>query len=134
MFENLTDKLQRAFKNLRGQGKLTEEHLDVALAQIREAIKPLHLGQYSRGVFASAFAPCNFVVRFVALSFQALDGGDGFAAFLIQRAESGDIERRAAVARHLLEQFQMIAKITQVMHVSRKHTAKHGRDKAAEKG
>jgi signal recognition particle subunit SRP54 len=38
MFETLTDKLQRAFKNLRGQGKLTEEHLDAALAQIREAL------------------------------------------------------------------------------------------------
>ncbi len=38
MFENLTEKLQRAFKNLRGQGKLTEEHLDAALAQIREAL------------------------------------------------------------------------------------------------
>jgi signal recognition particle subunit SRP54 len=38
MFENLTDKLQRVFKNLRGQGKLTEEHLDQALAGIREAL------------------------------------------------------------------------------------------------
>lgn len=38
MFENLTEKLQRTFKNLRGQGKLTEEHLDVALAEIREAL------------------------------------------------------------------------------------------------
>ncbi len=38
MFENLTDKLQRAFKNLRGHGKLTEEHLDAALAEIREAL------------------------------------------------------------------------------------------------
>ncbi|HET9399510.1 MAG TPA: signal recognition particle protein [Candidatus Acidoferrales bacterium] len=38
MFENLTDKLQRAFKNLRGQGKLTEEHLDAALGEIREAL------------------------------------------------------------------------------------------------
>src|SRR5271170_5816839 len=38
MFENLTDKLQRAFKNLRGQGKLTQEHLDAALAEIREAL------------------------------------------------------------------------------------------------
>src|ERR1700684_2398319 len=38
MFENLTDKLQRAFKNLRGQGKLTEEHLGIALAEIRESI------------------------------------------------------------------------------------------------
>ena len=38
MFENLTDKLQRVFKNLRGQGKLTDEHLDAALAGIREAL------------------------------------------------------------------------------------------------
>jgi signal recognition particle subunit SRP54 len=38
MFESLTDKLQRVFKNLRGQGKLSEEHLDEALAGIREAL------------------------------------------------------------------------------------------------
>ena len=38
MFENLTEKLQRTFKNLRGQGKLTEEHLDAALAEIRAAL------------------------------------------------------------------------------------------------
>src|SRR5271166_1647243 len=38
MFENLTDRLQRTFKNLRGQGKLTEEHLDAALVEIREAL------------------------------------------------------------------------------------------------
>jgi len=38
MFENLTEKLQRTFKNLRGQGKLTEEHLDAALNEIREAL------------------------------------------------------------------------------------------------
>lgn len=38
MFENLTEKLQRAFKNLRGQGKLTEEHVDAALSEIREAL------------------------------------------------------------------------------------------------
>src|SRR6201988_2157875 len=38
MFENLTDKLQRVFKNLRGQGKLTEEHVNEALAGIREAL------------------------------------------------------------------------------------------------
>jgi signal recognition particle subunit SRP54 len=38
MFENLTERLQRAFKNLRGQGRLTEEHLDAALAEIREAL------------------------------------------------------------------------------------------------
>jgi signal recognition particle subunit SRP54 len=38
MFETLTEKLQRAFKNLRGQGKLSEEHLDAGLAEIREAL------------------------------------------------------------------------------------------------
>ena len=38
MFENLTEKLQRAFKNLRGQGKLSEEHLDAALTEIRDAL------------------------------------------------------------------------------------------------
>ncbi|HKE08400.1 MAG TPA: signal recognition particle protein, partial [Candidatus Acidoferrum sp.] len=38
MFENLTERLQRTFKNLRGQGKLTEVHLDAALTEIREAL------------------------------------------------------------------------------------------------
>ena len=38
MFENLTEKLQRTFKNLRGQGKLSEEHLDAALGEIRDAL------------------------------------------------------------------------------------------------
>jgi signal recognition particle subunit SRP54 len=38
MFENLTEKLQRTFKNLRGQGKLTDEHLDAALVEIRDAL------------------------------------------------------------------------------------------------
>src|SRR5271168_4357708 len=38
MFETLTDKFERAFKNLRGQGKLSDEHLDAALAEIRDAL------------------------------------------------------------------------------------------------
>jgi len=38
MFENLTDKLQRAFKNLRGQGKLSEENIKEALREIRLAM------------------------------------------------------------------------------------------------
>ena len=38
MFESLTERFQRVFKNLRGQGKLTEEHLDAALGEIREAL------------------------------------------------------------------------------------------------
>src|SRR6266567_238263 len=38
MFENLTEKLQRAFKNLRGQGTLSEENIAEALREIRIAL------------------------------------------------------------------------------------------------
>ncbi len=38
MFDTLTERLQKVFKTLRGQAKLTEEHLDTALAAIREAL------------------------------------------------------------------------------------------------
>ncbi|MGA7343803.1 MAG: signal recognition particle protein [Terracidiphilus sp.] len=38
MFDNLTDKLQRVFKNLRGQGTLTEENIAEALGEIRVAL------------------------------------------------------------------------------------------------
>src|ERR1700683_4108101 len=38
MFENLSDKLQRVFKNLRGQGTLTEENISEALREIRVAM------------------------------------------------------------------------------------------------
>src|SRR3954447_11474153 len=38
MFENLQEKLQRAFKSLRGQATLTEENIDEALREIRLAL------------------------------------------------------------------------------------------------
>jgi signal recognition particle subunit SRP54 len=38
MFENLSEKLQRAFKNLRGQGSVTEENMGEALREIRVAL------------------------------------------------------------------------------------------------
>src|ERR1700678_1048364 len=38
MFENLSDKLQRAFKNLRGQGSVTDENIGEALREIRVAL------------------------------------------------------------------------------------------------
>ena len=38
MFENLSEKLQRTFKNLRGQGTLTEENIGEALKEIRIAL------------------------------------------------------------------------------------------------
>ena len=38
MFENLSEKLQRAFKTLRGQAVLNEENMQEALRQIRLAL------------------------------------------------------------------------------------------------
>src|SRR5205807_7411129 len=38
MFENLQEKLQRAFKNLRGQGTLTPENSQAALKELRMAL------------------------------------------------------------------------------------------------
>ena len=38
MFENLQEKLQRAFKTLRGQATITEENIDEALREIRMAL------------------------------------------------------------------------------------------------
>ncbi|MGO4518621.1 signal recognition particle protein [Terriglobus sp. 2YAB30_2] len=38
MFENLQEKLQRAFKNLRGQGTISEENITEALREIRLAL------------------------------------------------------------------------------------------------
>jgi signal recognition particle subunit SRP54 len=38
MFENLQEKLQRAFKTLRGEAKITEENIDEALREIRMAL------------------------------------------------------------------------------------------------
>jgi signal recognition particle subunit SRP54 len=38
MFENLSDKLQRSFKTLRGQGTITEENISEAMREIRLAL------------------------------------------------------------------------------------------------
>jgi signal recognition particle subunit SRP54 len=38
MFDNLSEKLQRVFKNLRGEGRISEQHLDDALKEIRMAL------------------------------------------------------------------------------------------------
>ena len=38
MFDNLSEKLQRVFKNLRGEGKLSAENMDAALREIRVAL------------------------------------------------------------------------------------------------
>jgi len=53
MFESLSDKLKSTLKNLRGEGKLTSEHVDVALREIRMALLEAELlrGWFLRGRF-----------------------------------------------------------------------------------
>ena len=57
MFENLTEKLQRAFKTLRGQGTLTEENIQEALKEIRVAMldADVNLSVVSRHVLGDRF-------------------------------------------------------------------------------
>ena len=38
MFDNLSEKLQRVFKNLRGEGRLTAENMETALREVRVAL------------------------------------------------------------------------------------------------
>ena len=38
MFDTLSEKLQRIFKNLKGEGRITEQHLDETLKEIRIAL------------------------------------------------------------------------------------------------
>jgi signal recognition particle subunit SRP54 len=89
MFENLTDKLQRAFKNLRGQGKLTEENIGEALREIRLAlleadvnfnvVKELidHIREKALGqVVLTALSPAEQVVKIVRDELVAILGTD----------------------------------------------------------
>ena len=88
MFENLTDKLQRVFKDLRGEGKLSEENIHEALKQIRMAlleadvnfkvvkelvanIREKALGQE----VLTSFSPTEQVVKIVKDELVALLGG-----------------------------------------------------------
>ena len=38
MFDNLSDKLQRVFKNMRGEGRLSAENMETALREVRVAL------------------------------------------------------------------------------------------------
>ncbi|MDP9264455.1 MAG: signal recognition particle protein [Acidobacteriota bacterium] len=89
MFENLTDKLQRAFKNLRGQGTLTEENIGEALAELRVALleADVHQGvvqQLLEGIRAKAvgqevmtsLSPAEQVIKIVRDELIAILGKD----------------------------------------------------------
>jgi signal recognition particle subunit SRP54 len=89
MFENLTDKLQRAFKNLRGQGTLTEENIGEALQEIRMAlleadvnlnvVKELieHIREKALGTeVMTALSPSEQVIKIVRDELVAILGKD----------------------------------------------------------
>ncbi len=38
MFDNLTERLSRTIRNLRGQGRLTEENIQATLREVRMAL------------------------------------------------------------------------------------------------
>jgi signal recognition particle subunit SRP54 len=78
MFDSLSDKLQRVFKNLRGEGKLTAENMEAALKEIRVALleADVHfkvVKAFIEGVRAkamgqevlSAFSPAQQVIKIV---------------------------------------------------------------------
>ena len=95
MFDNLSDKLQKVFKNLRGEGKLTAENMETALREIRVALleADVHfrvVKQFIEGIkqkamgeeVLSALSPAQQVVKIVRdelvktldASIQAADG------------------------------------------------------------
>src|ERR1700758_4826400 len=89
MFENLSEKLQRAFKNLRGQGTVTEENMQEALREIRVAlleadvnlnvVKDLieHIREKALGQeVMTALSPTEQVVKIVHDELVALLGKD----------------------------------------------------------
>ena len=89
MFENLSEKLQRAFKNLRGQGTLNEENIGEALRELRLAlieadvnfkvVKELvdHIREKAVGQdVMTALSPAEQVVKIVRDELVALLGTD----------------------------------------------------------
>ncbi len=89
MFETLQDKLQRAFKNLRGQGTVTEENIndalreirlalleaDVNLAVVRELIEHIRAKALGQEVMTS-LSPTEQVIKIVRDELVALLGKD----------------------------------------------------------
>ena len=89
MFEVLTEKLQRIFKTLRGEGKLTEENIAAVLAQLRVALleADVHfriVAQFIENIRAKAlgqevmlaFSPDQQVIKIVRDELLALLGRD----------------------------------------------------------
>ena len=109
MFENLTEKLQRAFKHLRGQGVLTEENIGEALREIRVAlleadvnlgvVKELidHIREKAIGTeVLTALSPTEQVIKIVRDELVAMLGKDTRPVQVLVQATYGDSDGRPA--------------------------------------
>ena len=127
MFDTLSEKLQRAFKNLRGQGTITEENIGEALREIRVAlleadvnlgvVKDLieHIREKALGQeVVTALSPTEQVVKIVNDELTSLMGGEGAEIEFSPRPPtvilmaglqgSGKTTATAKLARYLREQ------------------------------
>lgn len=102
MFESLSDKFQKVFKNLRGQGKLTEENIKEALREVRMALleadvhykvaKDFVAGISSRAVgqeVMQSLTPGQQVIKIVNEALTDLMGGHAVPLNLIGRPPIG---------------------------------------------
>jgi signal recognition particle subunit SRP54 len=125
VFEGLGDRLQRVFKDLRGEGSLTEFHLDRALREIRLSLLEADVSlpvvkQFLAGVREDAvgrrvettLSPAQEVVRIVRDRLTALLGGSHaelefkarpLTIMLVGLQGSGKTTTAAKLARHLKE-------------------------------
>ena len=119
MFDNLSDKLQRVFKNLRGEGKLSAENMEAALREIRvalleadvnfrvvkqliENIKEKAMGEE----VLTALSPSQQVIKIVRDELIKSSGQPRIQTALRQRAAQRPADRRPARLRqnHLYRQ------------------------------
>ncbi|MGV8074657.1 MAG: signal recognition particle protein [Syntrophobacteraceae bacterium] len=98
MFDNLSEKFQKVFKNLRGQGKLTEENIREALREVRMALleadvhykvaKDFVAGIANRAVgveVMQSLTPGQQVIKIVSEELTKLMGGEAVPLKLIGR-------------------------------------------------
>ncbi len=112
MFENLSDKLESAFKKLRGHGKLTEDNIEEGLREVRmalleadvhfrvvksfiEEIRARSLGQEVMG----SLTPAQQVVKIVNEKLTAPDGLAARGPGPLRRAAGGGDAGRPARLR-----------------------------------
>ena len=79
MFDSLSDKLQRVFKNLRGEGKLTAENMEAALKEIRVAL--LEADVHFKVV--KQFMEAVKVKALFVAGLESVAGGDGYGAGML---------------------------------------------------